>query len=346
MNLMFQKVILETTNSYSSGIRSFTRFISLQGGKSIFLNNFLGRLLNKLSKVSFFTPKFFNYSITMLPDLYTGMGKNNLYWIHDSLYFEEELVFGNNKCRFDFEIEQVLENAKKAKFVLTPSSYSKSKLISYLNIPAEKIVVVSLQLDKIDFLSVIVNRKYLESVKVKYCFDSNNFNILFVGSAHYRKNLKTIYAVFKRLQLKKANLRLFVVSYPSREVEGSLELFDELSVDESVVICSHISRDEVVALMHFCNLFLNLSLEEGFGLPCIEAQICKLPLIVSDLPFFHEILGQSAIFVNPLDIDAVVNKVLDFINNPSSRIPENSVYNNVQKYTLPYRYNDVMKLLN
>lgn len=39
---------------------------------------------------------------------------------------------------------------------------------------------------------------------------------------------------------------------------------------------------------------------EGFGLPALEAAQMGVPVICSDLPVFHEILGDTAIFINAL----------------------------------------------
>jgi len=41
------------------------------------------------------------------------------------------------------------------------------------------------------------------------------------------------------------------------------------------------------------------SLMEGFGLPALEALTHNCPVIVSDIPVFHEILGRSAIYFDP-----------------------------------------------
>lgn len=41
------------------------------------------------------------------------------------------------------------------------------------------------------------------------------------------------------------------------------------------------------------------SLMEGFGLPPLEALENNCPVVVSDIPVFHEILGGSAIYFDP-----------------------------------------------
>jgi glycosyltransferase involved in cell wall biosynthesis len=45
------------------------------------------------------------------------------------------------------------------------------------------------------------------------------------------------------------------------------------------------------------------SLMEGFGLPALEALANNCPVIVSDIPVFHEILGNSATYFDPHSVD-------------------------------------------
>lgn len=42
---------------------------------------------------------------------------------------------------------------------------------------------------------------------------------------------------------------------------------------------------------------LTPSLEEGFGLPGLEALACGTPVLASDLPVFHEVLGEGALYL-------------------------------------------------
>jgi glycosyltransferase involved in cell wall biosynthesis len=48
------------------------------------------------------------------------------------------------------------------------------------------------------------------------------------------------------------------------------------------------------------------SLMEGFGLPALEALSNNCPVIVSDIPVFHELLGNAAIYFNPRSVDDLV----------------------------------------
>jgi glycosyltransferase involved in cell wall biosynthesis len=44
---------------------------------------------------------------------------------------------------------------------------------------------------------------------------------------------------------------------------------------------------------------VSASLNEGFGLPLIEAMSGGTPIVVSDIPIFREIGGDAAVFFDP-----------------------------------------------
>ena len=56
------------------------------------------------------------------------------------------------------------------------------------------------------------------------------------------------------------------------------------------------------------------SINEGFGLPVIEAMACGTPVITSNVTSLPEIAGDAALVVSPLDIEAIADamrKVLE-----------------------------------
>lgn len=59
------------------------------------------------------------------------------------------------------------------------------------------------------------------------------------------------------------------------------------------------------------------SLAECFSASYPEAMIMKTPIITSDLPFAHNICGNAAVYVNPLDASAIARALLHLKNKPS-----------------------------
>ena len=72
--------------------------------------------------------------------------------------------------------------------------------------------------------------------------------------------------------------------------------------------------DGVVRLLQECDLLLFPSLQEGFGLPIIEAQATGRPVVTSDRDPMVEVAGGAAVLVDPEDVASIragVQRLLD-----------------------------------
>ncbi len=68
-----------------------------------------------------------------------------------------------------------------------------------------------------------------------------------------------------------------------------------------VVFHRGVSEDEYAQLLAGATALVTASKEEGFGLPVIEAMAQGVPVAVSDIPIFHEIAGDAAVYFDPED---------------------------------------------
>lgn len=108
---------------------------------------------------------------------------------------------------------------------------------------------------------------------------------LYVGNAYPHKNLETL---IRAAEI--ANVRVVYV--------GKNDYFYQ----RLGIMPKSVSDRELIKLYKNATALVFPSLMEGFGLPAIEALREGCPVIVSDIPVFHELLGESAIYFNPRDM--------------------------------------------
>ncbi len=122
-----------------------------------------------------------------------------------------------------------------------------------------------------------------------------------VGRLNVRKNLAAVIDGARLAASVTPRTPLYIVG-GSAHSGVSTELPEGLRTavaEGRVVFLGSLDDDEVAWLYTHAALAINLSLDEGFGLPAVEAAWFGAPLLVSDIPVFRETVGTYARFVSP-----------------------------------------------
>uniref|UniRef100_UPI0035BE3D5D glycosyltransferase n=2 Tax=Gilvibacter sp. TaxID=2729997 RepID=UPI0035BE3D5D len=93
---------------------------------------------------------------------------------------------------------------------------------------------------------------------------------------------------------------------------GLDELLDSHGLKDRTWVYSNLSKQELIDLYKEADLLYFASLDEGFGLPLLEAQAMRLPIITSDIEPMVSI-APEAILVNPWADSEIKNAVEQFI---------------------------------
>jgi len=75
-----------------------------------------------------------------------------------------------------------------------------------------------------------------------------------------------------------------------------------------------ISREELLQLYHSCDVFVNASRKEAFGIVYLEALASNLPIVTQDDERRREVVGNSGIFVDCNDTDKFSKALSDIFN--------------------------------
>ena len=94
------------------------------------------------------------------------------------------------------------------------------------------------------------------------------------------------------------------------------EKVKEMELEDVVVFWGPADRKELVNLYKNAIALLFPSLMEGFGLPAVEAMANGCLVLASDIPVFHETLGEAAIYFNPYDTNDIASKLESVLKEP------------------------------
>jgi glycosyltransferase involved in cell wall biosynthesis len=75
-------------------------------------------------------------------------------------------------------------------------------------------------------------------------------------------------------------------------------------------VLGYVSAETLASLYRRAAIFAFPSLDEGFGMPVLEAMSHGAPVITSQSSALPEVAGDAAILVNPFDTEAIADALL------------------------------------
>jgi glycosyltransferase involved in cell wall biosynthesis len=154
----------------------------------------------------------------------------------------------------------------------------------------------------------------------------NGSFVVCVGRFNLRKNLDTTVRAMLHSNVLSPNFPLVLVG----EAAGAPADISELMAAApkgSIVIARRLTDGEIRWLYENCRFAICLSLDEGFGLPAVEAAHFGAPVIASDIPVFRENLGHWGTFVDPIDVEAIANTAKRIVRSPPGRVAFSEKHN-------------------
>ena len=195
--------------------------------------------------------------------------------------------------------------ARKAKRIVTVSTYSKTDIEQRYRINGDKIAVVYNGAHD-EYVPLSWDER--EAVKTRYADGCEYF--VFAGALHPRKNVVNLlkaFVEFKKRQ--RSNMKLVIVGRMAWKYEEVEEMRDTMPFKEDVKWVGYMNVDELSKVMGGAYALTFASLFEGFGIPILEALQCHVPAIVSNTSSMPEVAGDAALLVDPNDYMDIADKM-------------------------------------
>ena len=129
--------------------------------------------------------------------------------------------------------------------------------------------------------------------------------VAFIGTAEPRKGVTTLIRAFDRMCTRHEGLSLVLAGgegWGTRPITAALE---SMRHPDRVVRTGYVPDSAVPALLRGAAAVAYPALEEGFGLPALEALACGSPLVTTSGTSMEEVVGSSALLVAPGDADGL-----------------------------------------
>jgi glycosyltransferase involved in cell wall biosynthesis len=188
--------------------------------------------------------------------------------------------------------------ARRAKLVITVSEFSRRELHELLGVDA---AVVPGGVDHERFTPDA------DPEPARAALDLTRPYVLTVASRTARKNLGVLGLAAQRLAADGIELVAAGGDRPQFSAERD---------DAGVRQLGHVPDEHLPGLYAGASAFVLPSLYEGFGLTCLEAMACGVPVVAADRAALPETCGDAALLADPTDPHAIADAIERALSDP------------------------------
>ncbi len=203
--------------------------------------------------------------------------------------------------------------------------------------------------NQVEIVNVGVNIKDLElrgkksEIRQELNIPENQFVLLSVGRHNYRKNFKTVIKAIKEIKKIRPllDIKYFLIG-KGRETKKLKELSKKFNLEKNIEFLGLCDIETRNKFYKSSDIFVMPSIStkdnvEGFGIVFLEANYYKVPVIGSKMGGIADAIveGETGLFVNPNDVNDLVEKILFLFDNEDKRkkIGENGYKRVINDFT-------------
>jgi glycosyltransferase involved in cell wall biosynthesis len=212
---------------------------------------------------------------------------------------------------FDLTLNKLLR--KKADLYTAHCTAAKEFIVQKLGVREERIKVIPVGVDT-NLFKPIENANLLGN--------GDKFKILCVARLHKYKGLDYLIKAMKLVKERIPNSKLYILG--KGHEEGNLrKLVEELNLKECVeFIQNPIPNHKMPELYSSCDVYVQPSVVEPFGIAVLEAMACGKPVIGTKVGGMLDTIkdGESGYLVKLQDSSELTNSIISIAEGPDKRI--------------------------
>ena len=196
--------------------------------------------------------------------------------------------------------------ATKLQNIICVSQPSKEDVIAEFNVKEERITVIPNGID-------------IENFKPSSDSKTLDFKIVTTASSDIPlKGLRYLILALPRVLREYPLTRLTVIGKSPKKSKLN-KLIDDLNLEDKITFKSGISENEIVDIYHDSDIAVIPSLYEGFGFGAGEAMACGVPLISTDSGGLKQVIGESALKIEPGSVQQIEESIIKLFNEEETR---------------------------
>ena len=213
---------------------------------------------------------------------------------------------------------------RQAHLIITVSEHAREGILERFHLAPERVRVV---LEAPDAIFRPIAQPRDPAILLPACrLTPGGRYLLYVGGLSPHKNIETLIEAYRRLLSGGGfeSLRLLLVGDYTEDVFHSAyadlrALVERHGLTDRVCFTGFVSDDVVAELYNRAEVLIQPSLEEGFGLPAVEAAACGTPVVASEVGPAASLVGEGVWTFSPRDVGALTEGLRTLLNDPARR---------------------------
>jgi glycosyltransferase involved in cell wall biosynthesis len=201
---------------------------------------------------------------------------------HDLFVMTAEYSTPEFRARFT---RQAGEAASRADAIIAVSAFTKRQVIELLAVDASRVHVIHHGVRELAFTAA--GRENI---------------VLNVGAIQTRKNIVRLVEAFESLD---ADWRLVLAGAFGYGSEAIRDRIERSPARDRISVLGYITPVELGSWYARATIFAFPSLDEGFGMPLLEAMAAGVPIVTSTSSALPEVVADAALLVDPFDTDGL-----------------------------------------
>ena len=191
--------------------------------------------------------------------------------------------------------EQARNAAQRSDMIIAVSEFTAGQVVDLLGVERTKICVIP---------------HGVHHLSLDFSLPRENI-ILFVGALQRRKNIIGLVKAFEQLE---SGWKLVLAGAPGGY--GSVEIMNYIDASKSrdrIQVVGYLPDEALQRLYARARIFAFPSLDEGFGIPVLEAMAHGVPVVTSNRAALREVAGDAALLVEPDRVDSIADALQQLI---------------------------------
>lgn len=212
-----------------------------------------------------------------------------------------------------------VENLGRADLLLGISRYTCLEAETLLGVASERIANISAAAE--DSFSRLPDVEGCRR-ELMHRYGLQRSYVMYAGGFDARKNIGMLLRAYAALpvELRRTYQLAIVGGAPQPEREALVDLSRQLGLTaDELVFTGFVPDADLVKLYHLCSLYVFPSLQEGFGLPALEAMSCGAVVIGSATSSLPEVIGFPDALFEPTDLEALTRKMVTGLTDEGFR---------------------------